>query len=76
MKNLIFFSVNHLSKYLAMRLTLDLGQESTERILRILIYVAPTSGQLVPLNGNQTLRQIYDEYWQINKPIEMFYSFN
>lgn len=72
----MFFLVDHLSKYLAMRLTLDLVPELPERALSFLIYVSPTSDQYVPLNGNQTLRQVHDKYWKENKPLEMFYSFN
>jgi len=71
-----FFLVDHLSKYLAMRLTLDLGPELPERALNFLIYVAPTADQFVPLSGNQSLRNVHDKYWKVNKPLEMFYSFN
>ncbi|VVC35669.1 Hypothetical protein CINCED_3A004578 [Cinara cedri] len=69
-------TVEHLSTYLLMRLSLDLGPEHPERAVKFLIYVAPISGQYVPLNGNQTLRQVHDKYWKVNKPLEMFYSFN
>ncbi|XP_060861632.1 E3 ubiquitin-protein ligase RING1-like [Metopolophium dirhodum] len=69
-------TVDHLSKYLAMRLTLDLVPELPERALSFLIYVSPTSDQYVPLNGNQTLGQVHEKYWKENKPLEMFYSFN
>ncbi|XP_060859551.1 E3 ubiquitin-protein ligase RING2-like isoform X2 [Metopolophium dirhodum] len=68
-------TVDHLSKYLAMRLTVDLGSELPEQTLNFLIYVASTADQLVPLNGNQTLRNVHDKYWKVNKPLEMFYSF-
>lgn len=72
-------SVDHLSKYLAMRLTLDLDAELPEayRLLNFCIYVAPQPGQFVPLNGAQTLRQINDKFWKVNvnKPLEMYYSF-
>ncbi|KAL4104148.1 hypothetical protein QTP88_019461 [Uroleucon formosanum] len=68
-------TVDHLSKYLAMRLTVDLGSELPEQVLNFLIYVASTGDQLVPLNGNQTLRNVHDKYWKVNKPLEMFYSF-
>ncbi|PNF25555.1 E3 ubiquitin-protein ligase RING2-A [Cryptotermes secundus] len=69
-------SVDHLSKYLAMRLTLDLDSElpETYRLLTFCIYIAPTPGQLVVLSGNQTLRQVNDKFWKVNKPLEMFYS--
>ncbi|XP_050542966.1 E3 ubiquitin-protein ligase RING1 [Daktulosphaira vitifoliae] len=69
-------TVDHLSKYLAMRLTLDIGSELPDRALNFMIYVAPSAGQFVPLNGNQTLRQVHDKFWKVNKPLEMFYSFN
>lgn len=59
-----------------MRLSIDLGPSVPERTLNFLIYVAPTSGQYVALNGNQTLRQVHDKYWKVNKPLEMFYSCN
>lgn len=58
-----------------MRLTLDLGPELPERPLNFLIYVAPTTEQFTPLNGNQTLRNVHDKFWKVNKPLEMFYSF-
>lgn len=69
-------SVDHLSKYLAMRLTLDLDAELPEayRLLNFCIYVAPAPGQFVPLAGSQTLRQINDKFWKVNKPLEMYYS--
>ncbi|KOX79684.1 E3 ubiquitin-protein ligase RING2-A [Melipona quadrifasciata] len=52
-------TVDHLSKYLAMRLTLDLDTELSEsdRLLNFCIYIAPSPGQLVVLSGSQTLRQ-------------------
>jgi len=72
---MFFFLVDHLSKYLAMRLTVDLGSELSEQALNFFIYVASTADQLVPLSGNQTLRNVHDKYWKVNKPLEMFYSF-
>lgn len=59
--------VDHLSKYLAMRLTLDLDAELPEayRLLNFCIYVAPSPGQFVPLAGSQTLRQINDRFWKV-----------
>ncbi|KAJ2939720.1 hypothetical protein O0L34_g17913 [Tuta absoluta] len=69
-------SVDHLSKYLAMRLTLDLDAELPEayRLLNFCIYVASAPGQFMPLAGSQTLRQINDKFWKVNKPLEMYYS--
>ncbi|XP_039289805.1 E3 ubiquitin-protein ligase RING1 [Nilaparvata lugens] len=67
-------TVDHLSKYLATRLALDLGSEISDRSLNFCIFVAPTPGQFMALSGNQTLRQVNDRFWKLNKPLEMFYS--
>ncbi|CAD6993580.1 E3 ubiquitin-protein ligase RING1 isoform X2 [Ceratitis capitata] len=69
-------TVDHLSQYLAMRLTLDLGSDLPEayRMLNFCIYIAPQPQQLVILNGNQTLHQVNDKFWKVNKPMEMYYS--
>ncbi|CAG9856945.1 unnamed protein product [Phyllotreta striolata] len=69
-------TVDHLHKYLAMRLTLDLDSQlsTTHNLLNFCIYISPNSGQYVQLNGNQTLGQVNDKYWKVNKPLEMFYS--
>ncbi len=40
------------------------------------IYVGPTPGNIVVLAGSMTLTQVNDKYWKVNKPMEMFYSFN
>jgi len=62
-------TVDHLSKYLAMRLTLDLGADLPEacRLLNFCIYVAPQPQQLVILNGNQTLHQVNDKFWKVSR---------
>ncbi|KAG5886169.1 hypothetical protein JTB14_024849 [Gonioctena quinquepunctata] len=69
-------TVDHLHKYLAMRLTLDLDSQlsTTHNLLNFCIYISPMTGQYVQLNGNQTLGQVNDKYWKVNKPLEMFYS--
>lgn len=69
-------TVDHLSKYLAMRLTLDLDTELPEnyRLLNFCIYIAPVAGQYVVLSGNQTLNQVNDKFWKVNRPLEMYYS--
>lgn len=69
-------TVDHLHKYLAMRLTLDLDSQlsQTHHLLNFCIYISPSTGQYVQLNGNQTLGQVNDKYWKVNKPLEMFYS--
>ncbi|XP_045476323.1 E3 ubiquitin-protein ligase RING1 [Harmonia axyridis] len=70
-------TVDHLHKYLAMRLTLDLESQlsaSQHNSVNFCIYISPSAGQYVQLNGNQTLGQVNDKYWKVNKPLEMYYS--
>lgn len=69
-------TVDHLHKYLAMRLTLDLDSQlsASHNLLNFCIYISPSNGQYVQLNGNQTLGQVNDKYWKENKPLEMYYS--
>lgn len=67
-------TVDHLSKYLAMRLTLDLETEVPESLTNFCIYIAPTANQYVVLSGLQTLDDVNEKYWKVNKPLEMFYS--
>ncbi|XP_059611398.1 E3 ubiquitin-protein ligase RING1 [Phlebotomus argentipes] len=69
-------TVDHLSKYLAMRLTLDLETELPEqyRLVNFCIYIAPQPSQLVVLSGNQSLQQVNEKFWKVNKPLEMYYS--
>lgn len=73
-------TVDHLSKYLAMRLTLDLDTELDSelwpyRLVNFCIYIAPQPQQLVVLSGNQTLSQVNEKFWKVvNKPLEMYYS--
>uniref|UniRef100_A0A182QNF5 RING-type E3 ubiquitin transferase n=1 Tax=Anopheles farauti TaxID=69004 RepID=A0A182QNF5_9DIPT len=71
-------TIDHLSKYLAMRLTLDLDPAlpETYRMLNFCIYIAQQPNQLVVLSGNQTLQQVNEKFWKVvvNKPLEMYYS--
>lgn len=69
-------TIDHLSKYLAMRLTLDLQkqQHPEEYRLSFLIYIAPQPNQFVVLVGAQSLSQIQEKFWKINKPLELFYT--
>lgn len=74
-KSKFSIAVDHLSKYLAMRLTLDLDTDlpDSDKLLNFCIYVAPQPGQLVALSGNQTLRQINDKFWKVR--IVLYYIF-
>lgn len=70
-------SVDHLSKYLAMRLALDkLEQDASapRSVPPFTIYIAVTPGQFTPLSGNMTLDQVNEKYWKVNKPLEMYYA--
>lgn len=59
-------TVDHLSKYLAMRLTLDAQlTEPTFKTLSFTIYIAPMPNQLVMLSGNQTLQQVNEKFWKV-----------
>lgn len=58
-----------------MRLNVDLSSELPEQTLNFLIYVAHTTDQFIPVKGNQTLQNILDKFWKVNKPLEMYYSF-
>lgn len=69
------FLVEHLSKYLAMRLTLDLDAElpaatATERLQNFCIYIAPQPAQFLILNGNQTLQQVNEKFWKVRENID------
>ncbi len=81
--------VEHLCKYLAMRIALDLdakkpaadGAASTSStsanssVKDLTIYIVVTPGQLTPLTTSLSLTQVNEKYWNVNKPMEMFYSF-
>lgn len=72
-------TVDHLAKYLAIRLSLDtVSNDDDEDISSSSklfdIFVGSQPGQYVILNGPTTLEQIKERYWKLNKPLEIFYS--
>uniref|UniRef100_A0A1Z5LHN0 RING-type E3 ubiquitin transferase n=1 Tax=Ornithodoros moubata TaxID=6938 RepID=A0A1Z5LHN0_ORNMO len=70
-------TVDHLSKYLAMRLALDkLEQDASapRSVAPFSIYIAVTPGQFTALPGTMTLDQVNEKYWKVNKPLEMYYA--
>ncbi|KAK3583634.1 hypothetical protein CHS0354_039461 [Potamilus streckersoni] len=69
-------SVEHLSKYLAIRLALESNQEAGAggEEKKYTIYIASTPGNYTALNGSMTLEQVNEKYWKVNKPLEMYYS--
>ncbi|KAF7494760.1 E3 ubiquitin-protein ligase RING2 [Sarcoptes scabiei] len=39
------------------------------------LYIAAGPGQYNPLQGSVTLAQIDEDYWKLNKPLELFYAY-
>lgn len=67
-------TVDHLSKYLAMRLSLDAQlTEPTFKTLTFSIYIAPMPSQLVVLSGNQTLQQVNEKFWKVRNVSQLIY---
>ncbi|XP_078686135.1 E3 ubiquitin-protein ligase RING2-like isoform X4 [Branchiostoma floridae x Branchiostoma belcheri] len=74
-------TVDHLSRYLAMRLALEKQKEEvagppsvgTEEP-QYTIYIAPTPGQFVALTGGMSLEAVNEKHWKVNRPLEMYYS--
>ncbi|XP_046860490.1 E3 ubiquitin-protein ligase RING2-like [Xenia sp. Carnegie-2017] len=68
-------TVDHLSRYLSIRLKLDVGEKEFENEEEAYtIYIATTPGQFTELPGNMSLENVNEKYWKVNKPLEMFYS--
>jgi len=81
-------TVDHLSRYLAVRLTLEKQKEeqSEENPVNqsldandfeskaFAIFILLPSNEKQILEGCLTLEQINEKYWNQNKPLEMFYS--
>nr|XP_032832203.1 E3 ubiquitin-protein ligase RING2 [Petromyzon marinus] len=78
-------TVDHLSKYLAMRLALEEQQRvgpagkaagtvegASEK--QYTIYIATTGGQFTTLNGSLSLDKVNEKYWKVNKPMELYYA--
>jgi E3 ubiquitin-protein ligase RNF1/2 len=61
-------TVDHLSKYLAMRLSLDAQlAEPTFKALTFSIYIVPAPSQFAVLSGNQTLQQVNEKFWKVSE---------
>merc|ERR1711971_822954 len=82
--------VEHLCKYLAMRIALDLAKTTSAAstataatsaasaggsVKDLTIFIASVPGQLTPLTPSLSLTQVNEKYWKVNKPLEMFYRF-
>ncbi|XP_074763161.1 E3 ubiquitin-protein ligase RING2 isoform X2 [Athene noctua] len=76
-------TVDHLSKYLAVRLALEELRskgESNQMNLdtasekQYTIYIATANGQFTVLNGSFSLELVSEKYWKVNKPMELYYA--
>uniref|UniRef100_A0AAQ4PGD2 RING-type E3 ubiquitin transferase n=2 Tax=Gasterosteus aculeatus aculeatus TaxID=481459 RepID=A0AAQ4PGD2_GASAC len=81
-------TVDHLSKYLALRIALEdrRADRETEEAggagegLRNIsekqytIYIMTRGGQFSTLNGSLTLELVNEKYWKVRKPLELFYA--
>ncbi|KAL8566570.1 hypothetical protein ACOMHN_054792 [Nucella lapillus] len=73
-------TVEHLSKYLAIRLTLDEQDPSPDYSApadpnqdKYAIFMVNQTGQLTPLSSLMTLEQANERYWKRTKPMEMYF---
>lgn len=72
-KTLVIFIVSHLSKYLETRASIDLGSMWSNREITFSVHIAPNPGHYISLNDNESLRNVVDNYWRNNKPLELYY---
>lgn len=66
-------TMSHLSKYLETRASIDLGSMWNNREITFSVHIAPNPGHFISLNDNESLRNVVDNYWRNNKPLELFY---
>ncbi|XP_060577564.1 E3 ubiquitin-protein ligase RING2-like [Ruditapes philippinarum] len=70
-------TVDHLSKYLAIRLSLEVQSDadpSSADESKYAIFIYTGANNYTPLPGSMTLEQVNDKFWNVNKPLEMFYA--
>lgn len=77
-------TVDHLSKYLALRIALEEQQQkggdsdgvSLEDVSekQYTIYITTAGGQFTTLNGSLTLELVNEKYWKVTKPLELYYA--
>lgn len=77
-------SIDHLAKYMSMRIALDLRDassldshsSSTQNeggLGEFTIFISPSPGQFQPLSGSLTLEQVNERHWKANRPLEMYF---
>uniref|UniRef100_A0A3B3RTE0 E3 ubiquitin-protein ligase RING2 n=1 Tax=Paramormyrops kingsleyae TaxID=1676925 RepID=A0A3B3RTE0_9TELE len=76
-------TVDHLSKYLAVRLALEElrknGDASPINVeaaseKQYTIYIPTTNSQFTVLNGSFSLELVSEKYWKVNKPMELYFA--
>lgn len=67
-------AVNHLSKYLETRASIDLGSAFNNREISFSVHIAPNPGNFIGLNDSESLRNVVDKYWRNNRPLELYYT--
>ncbi|XP_037094400.1 E3 ubiquitin-protein ligase RING2-like [Pollicipes pollicipes] len=67
-------TVDHLTKYLMMRLPLDLESPLAGNLTNFSIQVSPAAGQYVTLPGDLTLDQVSERHWRVGRPLELVYA--
>ncbi|XP_025906026.1 E3 ubiquitin-protein ligase RING1, partial [Nothoprocta perdicaria] len=75
-------TVDHLSKYLALRIALEeapapgpdaAGLEDVSE-KQYTIYITTAAGAFTTLNGSLTLELVNEKYWKVSKPLELYYA--
>ncbi|XP_075268107.1 E3 ubiquitin-protein ligase RING2-A-like [Opisthocomus hoazin] len=76
-------TVDHLSKYLALRIALEEapgpGPEAAAGLDEVsekqyTIYITTPGGAFTTLNGSLTLELVNEKYWKVSKPLELYYA--
>ncbi|XP_074786565.1 E3 ubiquitin-protein ligase RING2-A-like, partial [Athene noctua] len=76
-------TVDHLSKYLALRIALEEapgpGPEAAAGLEEVsekqyTIYITTAGGAFTTLNGSLTLELVNEKYWKVSKPLELYYA--
>ncbi|XP_066548152.1 E3 ubiquitin-protein ligase RING2 isoform X2 [Amia ocellicauda] len=76
-------TVDHLSKYLAVRLALEeLRKNGDTNPINVeaasekqyTIYIPTANSQFTVLNGSFSLELVSEKYWKVNKPMELYFA--